>query len=143
MVHATAFSVVTSQATASAVLTLGDYARGWERRWQEAQRDLRDLLVPQTVPSSNDTIHAAARHLRDFYIQTYHIKDALKHAASTTGISSATVENVVTGEPTLALLADLANLDKHSKLSHPPRSGQVPRIKPLASDGAHCDPGTW
>ena len=32
------------------------------------------------------------------------------------------------GDGTLALLADLANLEKHVKLNRPPRSGDVPTI---------------
>ncbi len=37
------------------------------------------------------------------------------------------VEGAISKNPTLALLADLANLDKHFVLNKPPRSGAVPR----------------
>jgi hypothetical protein len=43
-------------------------------------------------------------------------------------VSEAAIEAAVTGDPDLALLADLANLDKHSKLNRPPGSGAVPRV---------------
>jgi len=43
--------------------------------------------------------------------------------------------NAITNDPRLALLADLANLDKHFKLTRPPRSGCVPVIESFS--GVH------
>jgi hypothetical protein len=43
-------------------------------------------------------------------------------------VAGGTVEQAITSDPNLALLADLANLDKHFKLSRAPRSGDVPTI---------------
>jgi hypothetical protein len=49
------------------------------------------------------------------------------------GLTASDVESAITTDPTLALLADLANLDKHFVLTHPPRSGDVPRVGVLRS----------
>jgi hypothetical protein len=86
------------------------------------------LLKPQTGDCSGDAIHAARHRLHSFYIQAYHLKDALKEEEASTGVPKATVENAITSEPALSLLADLANLDKHGNLNQPPRSGHVPQI---------------
>jgi hypothetical protein len=45
------------------------------------------------------------------------------------------VENAINASATLALLADLANLDKHRKLTNKPRSGAVPIIGSVSADG--------
>jgi hypothetical protein len=58
----------------------------------------------------------------------YHLKDLLKDASGSTGISKRAVESAVTNDASLALLADLANLNKHGQLDRPPRSGAVPAI---------------
>lgn len=73
----------------------------------------------------------ARDELHSFYIECYHLKDALIVEASTLGITKRQVEDAITADPVLALLADLANLDKHAKLNtskHPARSGHVPAI---------------
>jgi len=42
------------------------------------------------------------------------------------------VETAINTNPQLALLADLANLSKHAKLTKPPRSGAVPTLGKLS-----------
>jgi hypothetical protein len=42
--------------------------------------------------------------VHSFYVQTYHIKDALIADAASTGTAEAVVEQAVTGDPALALL---------------------------------------
>jgi hypothetical protein len=44
------------------------------------------------------------------------------------GLSEKEIEAAITAEPALALLTDLANLDKHLNLNPPPRSGDIPQI---------------
>lgn len=144
MVHATNFeSALTMTGSLSAVLTPAAQNRGWTRRWQEAQRDLQYLVAGEDGPLSSETIHAAAQRLQAFYVQTYHLKDALRNEAAATGVSPAAVEKAISTEPALALLADLANLDKHSTLTKAPRSGQVPRITSLTGHTASEVPGGW
>lgn len=83
---------------------------------------------------SGVAINAANHRLQSFYIQAYHLKDALKSVAPA-------IESAISVDPALTLLADLANLDKHSRLNRPPRSGEVPMIvsvsgvKPGSEDG--------
>jgi hypothetical protein len=122
----------------------GDQKRGWKQRFHEAERELKKLMEPQTSERSGDAVNAARHSLHSFYVQTYHIKDALKNDAASTGVSGTTVESAITNTPVLALLADLANLDKHGRLKDPPRSGSVPVIDDVgAISGDDSQPGTW
>jgi predicted RNA-binding Zn-ribbon protein involved in translation (DUF1610 family) len=128
-----------------ASLIPGEQERNWERRWQDAQDRLNRLLTLRPEPLSSDAIHAANADLQAFYVQTYHLKDSLKGASATTGISPQTIENEITNNPDLALLADLANLDKHGHLSNPPRSGDVPKIVAVRGSTTSSDatPRGW
>jgi hypothetical protein len=44
------------------------------------------------------------------------------------------INQVRFADPALSLLADLANLDKQSRLNRPPRSGEVPRIVSVSGE---------
>lgn len=112
-----------------AELIPGNQARDWKQRWKLIQDDIHLILRPQTEAMSSESIHASLQRLLSFFILTYHIKDALKDAALGLGLKPSDVEDAVTGDARLALLADLANLDKHMKLNRPPRSGAVPVIE--------------
>jgi hypothetical protein len=124
----------------SATLTPGDQNRGWQRRWIECERALDNLIAPHNEALSSDAIHAARNALHAFYIQTYHLKDALILDAPTTGIAGDAVEKAISDDPVLALLADLANLDKHGKLTKKPRSGAVPKI---LEESGESGPDGW
>jgi hypothetical protein len=119
--------------------------RTWKRRWQDAQAHLDRLLAPRSEPLDANAIHAANEGLQAFYVQTYHIKDSLKNASATTSVSGQTVEDEISNNPDLALLADLANLDKHGQLTRQIRSGHVPKIASVRgspfSDGSAS--GGW
>jgi hypothetical protein len=112
----------------SITLTPGDQERDWKRRWIECQRELEILLAPHREPISAASIHAAQNALHSFFVQTYHLKDALIVEAATTGVTRESLEKAIRGDPDLALLTDLANLDKHAELSHRPKTGAVPRV---------------
>jgi hypothetical protein len=146
-VHAEPFeAALTLTDTVSVTLTPGDQDRGWRRRWRETQHDLQQLIAPRTTPLSAEAIHAAAQQLLAFFVQTYHIKDALKKETSATGVAPGEVENVVKAEPHLALLADLANLVKHASLDvkkYPPKSGHVPSIISVAGESVSAPAGAW
>jgi hypothetical protein len=121
-----------------------DQKRGWKQKYHEAERELQELLAPKTSARSASAVTAAQHKLHAFYVQTYHIKDALIADAASTGRSGKTVENAITSDPTLALLADLANLDKHDHLTKPPRSGGVPVIESVGGTSGHdSQPETW
>jgi hypothetical protein len=77
---------------------------------------------------SGDSIFAWRDRLCSFWVRTYHLKDALKEAAPALGLDPKDIEKAIANDPRLALLADLANLDKHQRLSKGPRSGCVPVI---------------
>jgi len=89
---------------------------------------------------SGDSIHAWLQRLFSFFIQAYHFKDALKDAAPALGLNVSDIEDAITNDPSLALLADLANLDKHFKLTRTPRSGCVPVIEQIS--GVDSSTGT-
>jgi hypothetical protein len=81
---------------------------------------------------SGQSIHTWVQRLFSFFIHTYHFKDVLKNAAPSLGLNQSDVEDAITKDPRLALLADLANLNKHFKLTKTPRSGSVPIIEQLS-----------
>jgi hypothetical protein len=128
-------AAATGGAIGTPSLGLADLGRGWERRWEDAQHRLAGLLVPSTEGLSSDAIQAARDRLASFFVQAYHLKDALIAEAGSIGVSASRIEDAISREPDLALLADLCNLDKHGGLSRPPRSGDVPRITALGGRG--------
>jgi DNA-directed RNA polymerase subunit RPC12/RpoP len=119
----------------------GDQSRGWKARWDQIQRELKEILAPHLEQLSAETIHAARHRLHSFYVQTYHLKDALIAEAPSTGVLPREVEDAVTNDPNLSLLADLANLDKHGNLKNPPRSGHVPQIGSVAGESSSTSDG--
>jgi hypothetical protein len=123
---------IAEELTASDELTVGmspgDQSRGWSRRWSDIQDDLNRLTATQETQLSGKGILEARHQLFAFYVHAYHLKDALKAESGPLGLSEEAIEKAITAEPALALLADLANLDKHLNLDRPPRSGDVPQI---------------
>jgi hypothetical protein len=122
----------------------GDQRQNWERRWQDIQDEAAELLTPVTITRSDDAIQTWRRRLQEFYVNAYHLKDDLKHAAATTGIPRPAVESAINNTPDLALLCDLANLTKHRDLTnprHPPRSGHAPRILSWSGTDSPAGPG--
>ncbi len=77
---------VTTAVTAS--LEPGDQSLGWSRRWEAAQGRLAKLLAPRTEDCSGEAIKNARDDLLAFYVQTFHIKDALKVEAASFGCST-------------------------------------------------------
>lgn len=104
-----------------------DTDRNWRRRWTELESEWSKLDQPITETMSGAAINAANHRLQSFYIQGYHLKDALKSV-------DPAVESAISADPALALLADLANLDKHSRLIRRPRSGGVPMIVSVSGE---------
>lgn len=117
---------VTSQV--SLALRPNDQRQDWERRWQDIQDEAKELLTPITGGMNNDAIQSARQRLGSFYVNAYHLKDDLKIVSPTISVSGVTIETAITNDPDLALLCDLANLIKHRRLTHPPRSGYRPII---------------
>jgi hypothetical protein len=112
----------------SASLKPGDQSLGWSRRWEAAQDQLAKLLVPRTEELSGKAIKDARDELLNFYVRTFHIKDALKVEAKSLDLDKDAVEKTVNKDPTLALLGDLANLVKHHGKRRDPVSGDSPEI---------------
>jgi hypothetical protein len=119
---------LTGEGTLTALPTLlpGDQGQGWDRRWQDIETEAANLVQPLTTPMTGRAIQAARQRLLDFYVTAYHLKDDLIRSSAVTGVPKQVVENAVTNDPDLALLADLANLRKHGKLNRV-RSGHTPR----------------
>ena len=68
------------------------------------------------------------------------MKDLLVNDCHSWGGKPDYIEHSINAEPSLALAADLANLDKHGKLDRRPRSGYVPKITRASSVSV---PGGW
>jgi hypothetical protein len=118
-------------------LTPANQARDWRQRWIEVQAQLDRLLAPRSGAISGESIQAANHDLQSFFVQAYHLKDSLILDSGVTGISESIVENAITQEPHLAVLADLANLDKHGELDRRPRSGDIPVWRVSGVSGAN------
>jgi hypothetical protein len=101
---------------------------GWASRWSDIERELAEVRKRRSAGLSADEIVAAVRQLRSFFVLAYHLKDLLKKDATRTGVPGAQIEAAITVDPILALVADLANLDKHGALNRPPRSGHIPEL---------------
>jgi hypothetical protein len=112
----------------SGALHPGDQRQNWERRWQDIQDEAGELLAPVIGTKSDDAIQALRRRLGLFYVNAYHLKDDLKQVSAAIGITGTAIENAIDGDPDLALLADLANLIKHRRLTRRLHSGHAPRI---------------
>jgi hypothetical protein len=69
-------------------------------------------------------------------VEAYHLKDAIKNHFASVGREPKDVEDTITNDPDLALLADLANLEKHGRLVNPPRSGTVPQVESVSDYAA-------
>jgi hypothetical protein len=128
----------------SVSLALGTLpSRDWKRRWDVLQQELARLRTPHVGELSGDAVHAAQHELQSFYIQAYHLKDALIADSPSHGIKPDAIENAITADPNLALIADLANFDKHGALDRPPRSGHVPSVASARGLRAGSGEGGW
>lgn len=141
------FDVVLTESASASICVLGesipggDHARDWKSRWEAMQRELQSLASPSMDVVSRDSIFAWRERLCSFWVQACHLKDALRDAAPALGLDPRDIENAITNDPRLALLADLANQDKHVSLSQPPRSGCVPVIG--KASGQNVTPQGW
>src|SRR4029077_20872130 len=70
----------------SVQLTPAAQACDWRQRWIEIQEHLKRLLAPHSEALSAASIQNANHDLHSFFIQAYHLKDALIHDAETTGV---------------------------------------------------------
>ena len=123
----------------SFALVPGDQERDWRLRWKLIQYEISEIKNNHSEDMSKDSIHLAAQRLFAFFILAYHLKDALKDASSELGLVKSNIENAINSDPRLALLADLANLDKHVKLDKPPRSGYIPTVEEISGiEGQSC-----
>ena len=124
-----------------AELIPGMQDRDWRLRWKLVECELQAIVSPHEEIMSRESIHAAQQRLLSFFILAYHLKDALKHEARVLGIVRSDIEKAINDDTRLALLADLANLDKHSRLTEPPRSGSIPVIARVS--GVDIPEGGW
>lgn len=123
---------ISASAQCSAELIPGNQARDWKQRWSQVQKDIQSVSSPSVETMSGESIHAWLQQLFSFFIHAYHLKDALKDAAPSLGLTASDIEAAIKNDLRLALLADLANLDKHFKLTKPPKSGCVPIIEQIS-----------
>lgn len=116
----------------AAELVPANQVRDWEQRWKNILVDFSMLTQPNMGVMSSEAIHGAWQRLNSFFIHAYHLKDALIDAAPKLGLSKSDIETTISTDSRLALLADLANNDKHLTLTKPPRSGHSPYVEKLS-----------
>lgn len=109
----------------------------WRDRWDQIQQDLAELTTPRTGAMGAEEIRAARHRLQQFYSSAYHLKDALKRQ------TTYDVEGAINANAGLAILADLANSEKHDGLDpeRRPRSGHEPRVTKVS--GSSLPAGGW
>lgn len=135
----TLVATVTVTASLASILRPAAQERDWRVRWTQLQQRLARVTGPRSGARSADTLHAAEQDLFEFFVSAYHLKDALiEDRVATKDV----VESVITSNPSLALLADLANMDKHRRLTKPPRSGDIPVIDGPAGEASGTS-ATW
>lgn len=100
---------------------VGDDVGDWQSVWEEVRNRAKAISNPRGGDGSRDEVIAAAMEARAFFVTVYHLKDALKADGVTQD-----VEATISDSEVLGRLADVANLSKHRRLTHPPRSGIVP-----------------
>jgi hypothetical protein len=122
--------------------------RDWRQRWEALKREANSLNMRMMTPCSAESIASERQRLQSFFIQCYALKDILIMEAPN-AVSASTVENAVTTDPNLALIADLANLDKHGRLTRkmkgsasPARSGTIPTYGRVSGD-SHSGSSGW
>jgi hypothetical protein len=87
IVHSRGFTaVVGSSGSLDVALRPAHQNRDWQARWRDIQSDWEELSKPSQEPLSAESIHRARQRLHAFYIQAYHLKDALKSEASRTRV---------------------------------------------------------
>jgi hypothetical protein len=124
---------LTMSTSLSTSLSPGVQDRDWRLKWQQLEARLPRVSGPRTEQRSTAAIHSATQDLFEFFVSAYHLKDAV---IADKVVSKQAVEDAINHSPTLALLADLANLDKHRKLTKPPRSGGVPVVAKVSDISA-------
>lgn len=116
-------------------ITLGAPNSNLWRRWEDLNAELARLNTPIHGVMSRERIYQACDHIQSFVVSAYNFKDALKHEANLLGITRSAIEGAFNTDPRLSLLADLANLIKHSSLTKAARSGSVPAFVSHGGDG--------
>lgn len=124
----------------SSALELGQQDRNWKQRWENIKSEYQSLSAPHTESMGGDTIHAAVQQLYSFFVQAYHLKDALINDAPLPGLTRTVIEAAINSNRILSLLADLANQEKHRTLATTPRSGTVPMQQRILGVDV---PGGW
>jgi hypothetical protein len=130
---------VATSVTITTTFRPGAQERDWQIRWSQLQHRLGSVTAPRSNLRSADTVHSAEQDLFEFFVSAYHLKDAL---IADGAAPKKLVEAAIHANPNLALLADLANMDKHRRLDMPPRSGEVPVIDGPAAE-ASDNSATW
>jgi hypothetical protein len=110
--------------------------RDWGRRWRNLAARLVELEGMRTEDRGADAIHLAAQDLFDFFVNAYHLIDALIEDGA---VKRTIAVGALKTNPTLQLLADIANTEKHRFLdvqTHPPKSGDAPVLTKVADTSA-------
>lgn len=112
--------------------------RDWVQRWEILQREITQLCEPVKTELSSARVHEEANRILQFIVSASSLRDSLKYT-SFGGITPENLKRAVQTDLRLALLIDTANLEKHTSLENPPRSGHKPSLGEIRS---HDLPGT-
>jgi hypothetical protein len=122
----------------NARMTPQDHERDWRRVWDRLNELIEELERRETGALSGAAIKTKRDRLVEFFVAAYHLKDLLKESV----VPGQEVEDAITADTNLALLADLANLTKHGSLTRP-RSGAAPEMGEVHGDQSGSGDGGW
>ena len=118
----------------------GAQQRDWRQRWDLIEQEAAVLAAPVAGGVDGRAVLERRHRLHAFYIQCYHLKDAII-AEAPKGVTKDMVEKAISNTPQLALMADLCNLDKHVAMKSLPRSGAWPTYGEVSGTSRTGDAG--
>lgn len=126
----------------STALTPGGQELDWRGRWDALLEEYGRLGLPVSEPMTRVAVLSARRRLLLFYVEAFHIRDALRAEAAGLGLDAPVLTQAIAADHRLALLEDLANLVKHAGEPRNPRSPAVPQFGKAVAVQDGSDP-TW
>jgi hypothetical protein len=116
----------------------------WLDRWKYLCHERATVTGPPTERlRSAEAVHRAEERLTSFMVMEFHLRDCLISDRAKTGIARGKINKAIKSNPTVSLLADVANTVKHVHLNQPPWSGSYPTIGQPSGTTADCPEDAW
>lgn len=122
----------TSSAAANPSIAIGQPPSGsaWLVRWNDLVARLATVTGMQHAQLSSVAVRQAALELLDFIVSLFHFEDLMYVEEAALQLGTGAVASAIKRESTLDLVADVANTQKHVKLTRKLRSAGAPTFGP-------------